>query len=558
VWPLARFERVLVHGCVFLLPLAVWWSTYDQYVLPKLLLARVLLIGMAVLFAARAISTGQLIVRRTPLDIPILAFLASAVLSTAFAVNVNVAVFGIYTRYDGLLTLATYAGVFWFAVQTLEGPAGARALLRTMLASGYAVAALAIVQAAGDLVSQQASIHAFGTLGQWNILGGFLAMLWPVALIELVVATRPGARLLAANVLVVLLLALILTFSRSAWLGSAAGLLVLLMAGSRQTRRAGVALLAMAAALAVAIALSASGGFELARSLEARALSLFDPSDPRLAIWRDTIPLILNRPLIGFGPDTFGLVFPRFNTVYYIEPIDKAHAEVLQIAATQGLLGLAAYGWVVVSVVRAFLRRRGTAVAAAVFAGWVGYEVALQVNFTALASAMPFWMFLAAGFATWEATTTRSLVLRSHLLRTTAGVAVAVAACLAIGIVVVLPYAADSALLNAVTADFGGRPAAAAPDAALALRLDPRESVYAVEVGNIAFERGDWAEARIAYGQAIELGTYNTAVYRNLAIADRNLGLEEEARIAAEGAYDLNPFDPANRALLAQFASSGT
>ncbi len=78
------------------------------------------------------------------------------------------------------------------------------------------------------------------------------------------------------------------------------------------------------------------------------------------------------------------------------------------------------------------------------------------------------------------------------------------------------------------------------------------ESVYAVEVANIAFERGDWSSAAEAYGNAARLGTYNPLVYRNLALADRNLGRWSEARVAAQKAVEIDRFDPANRALLAQ------
>jgi Flp pilus assembly protein TadD len=75
--------------------------------------------------------------------------------------------------------------------------------------------------------------------------------------------------------------------------------------------------------------------------------------------------------------------------------------------------------------------------------------------------------------------------------------------------------------------------------------------VYAVEVGNIAFERTDWASAADAYVDAASLGTYNPLVYRNLALADINLGRFTEARAAAAKAVELDRFDPANRALLA-------
>jgi hypothetical protein len=52
------------------------------------------------------------------------------------------------------------------------------------------------------------------------------------------------------------------------------------------------------------------------------------------------------------------------------------------------------------------------------------------------------------------------------------------------------------------------------------------------------------------------LGTYNALVYRNLAIADRNLGRMADGQAAARKAVELDRFDPANRAVLAQFDAS--
>ena len=80
--------------------------------------------------------------------------------------------------------------------------------------------------------------------------------------------------------------------------------------------------------------------------------------------------------------------------------------------------------------------------------------------------------------------------------------------------------------------------------------------VYAVEVGNTAFELGQWAAARAAYRDAAALGTFNPLVYRNLALADRNLGLLAEGKVAARKAVELDRFDPANQAVLAQYGGS--
>src|SRR6267378_5850451 len=556
-WAPARFERTFLRAGLFLLPLAFWWDTYDHYVLPKVFVARILVLGLLIFYVARSISARSLVFKRTPLDLPLLAFLASAVVSTVLAENQNVAIFGIYSRYDGLVTILTYAALFWLSTQAIEGPGDARSLLRVLIVSGYAVAAIAIVQSVTDPLREGALAQAFGTLGQQNVLGAFLAMLLPLTYGELIEARGWSGRILAINALVVIGLALVLTLTRSAWLGTAAAAVVV-VAGTRSTgAKVGVASLATLLVAGVALAaLSTAGGLRLEESLGARALSIFDPSawGPRPAIWRDSLQLIASRPLLGYGPDNFGLVFPRFQSgLLGTVQIDKAHSEALQIAATQGLVGLAAYLWLLATFVRAFIRGRRAVGAYAIFAAWVGYQITLQFNFSAIAAAFPFWVFAAAAFASWSPPTqTKSLSLRRSALIPVGGVVMAGAVALAAGSTV-LPYLADAHLLNAVNADYNRQLDLAQTEASIARQLGSRESVYAVEVGNLAFERRDWAAARLAYLDAAQLGTYNPAVYRNLALADRDLGLRSEGEAAARKAVELDRFDPANQALLSQF-----
>jgi len=568
---LAATERWFLRAGAFLLPLTYWWGTYDHYVLPKLLVARVLVIGLLILFLARTFVTGSLSIMRTPLDLPLLVFVVSAVLSTVFAYNQNVAVFGTYARYDGLLTIVIYAAMFWLSVQTLREPGDARTLLRVLLASGYLVAALAIIQSVLDSMAQGAVVPAFGTLGQQNVLGAFLVMLCPLAYRELVEADSWSARLIALNALVILGVGLILTLSRSAWLGATVAVVIVIAGGRRPSLRPRVvAATIVLVGLGVA-GLSLAGGLQLERKIEARATSVFDLTawGPRPAIWRDSLKLIASRPVLGYGPDNVGLVFPRFQADYLgRQQVDKAHAESLQVAATQGLVGLAAYALLLVAFVQTFWRGHQRAGAVAIFAGWVAYQVTLQLNFSALAASLPFWIFAAAAIESWGATRPLSLLntFPSPLALNTppplAGegrvgarwvpAAITIAALGALAIVgTVFPYLADSRLQVAVKADADGRLDAARAAAAQANELAPEESVYAVEVGNIAFERSEWASAAAAYDAAARLGTYNPLVYRNLALAEINLGRFADARAAAGKAAELDRFDPANRALLA-------
>src|SRR5437879_6963936 len=126
---LTSVERWFLRAGLFALPLAFGLGAYDEYVMPKLVVARGLLIGLLILFIARIAFSGRIVIKRTPLDIPLVALLASAVLSTAFAYNQNVAIFGTSSRYHGLLTLFSYAGLFLLSMYEINNPTHYRVLL---------------------------------------------------------------------------------------------------------------------------------------------------------------------------------------------------------------------------------------------------------------------------------------------------------------------------------------------------------------------------------------------------------------------------------------------
>jgi hypothetical protein len=51
---LVRIQRWYLRAGLFLLPLAYSWGTYDHYVLPKVVVARVLVLGLLILLTARS------------------------------------------------------------------------------------------------------------------------------------------------------------------------------------------------------------------------------------------------------------------------------------------------------------------------------------------------------------------------------------------------------------------------------------------------------------------------------------------------------------------------
>ncbi len=125
----------------------------------------------------------------------------------------------------------------------------------------------------------------------------------------------------------------------------------------------------------------------------------------RFWIWRDTITMTLDRPLLGFGPDNFLYPFDPYqgdDLRAFLAPnrllVDRAHNELLQIAATTGLLGLAAYLWILVAYFRNAYRRIGW-VQLALFGGVLAYILQLQTAFSTIATGVTFWAILGVSVA---------------------------------------------------------------------------------------------------------------------------------------------------------------
>ena len=77
----------------------------------------------------------------------------------------------------------------------------------------------------------------------------------------------------------------------------------------------------------------------------------------RLYLWEKAIMVIKERPLLGYGLDNQGSALERFSleharTFNHAGVLDRAHNNYIDIALAQGLVGLAAYLWVILTFLR--------------------------------------------------------------------------------------------------------------------------------------------------------------------------------------------------------------
>ena len=332
------------------------------------------LIGMTVAAALGGVTTVVLFrfrpgeLQRTPLDLPLAAFLLAVALSLIFgrtdAVRFGTAVslwplVMFYVAYHGTrretrrlslwmdvlvavgLLRAVYSlvqhftGIDWFNT-ALGGPAKAH---RHMLA-GEAQRWVAVGR------YDRHSNHAFAVVF-------FLSLALAQALGRIgqgaswrELALRWGAVLLFGAELVV-------TYVRAAWMGAAIGVLVL---GAIRGRRTLIALL-VAGAVVFGAASAASP------SIRAKLLTTFDPqykaNQHRVFLWNRSLEMVGDHPVFGIGWGNYQAVCPE-----YIDKVDpdfpfkfRSHNLFLNLLAETGMVGLGAFLWLWVAIFLGLIRR---------------------------------------------------------------------------------------------------------------------------------------------------------------------------------------------------------
>jgi O-antigen ligase len=187
-----------------------------------------------------------------------------------------------------------------------------------------------------------------GALGHYMTYSGLLMLVACAAVSRVMFAKHHRAW--AALVLPALVLALLFTFTRSAWVGACVGIGLLFLL--RDFRLLGLLPVALAGFLAFAPA-----------ELTARLYSTFSLTDPsnvdRVAMMKSGLRIIKDDPLTGVGPNMIIEVYPHYRDKTAVNQLNPhLHNVPLQIAAERGLPALLVWIWFIATLVRDFWRRR--------------------------------------------------------------------------------------------------------------------------------------------------------------------------------------------------------
>ena len=215
---------------------------------------------------------------------------------------------------------------------------------------GALAAAYGIIQY-GMLHFDSLRLRPRGTMGHYMTYSGTLMLVIGMAAARIVYGVRD--RMWPALIMPALIVALTLTFTRSAWVGVCVGVSLLFIL--KDFRLTG--LLPVAVALLFALAPD---------SITARVLSVFDLQDPssrdRVAMVQTGVAMVKDHPLTGVGPNMVERLYPQYRDPNGVEKVNPhLHNVPLQIAAERGLPALAVWlAFIAVLTMRTFqIFRRG-------------------------------------------------------------------------------------------------------------------------------------------------------------------------------------------------------
>ena len=331
-------------------------------------------------------------------------------ISLLFSIDPMLSIRGGYLRYDGYSTQLMYMILFLFArsIKSID-----KRFIYAVSITSAILSVYGILQYYGFELFIRDFVRinwksAFSTFGNQNFFGSFLVLQIPFSLYIISVYKQKWAYITYG----LALLALLMTMTRSAWLGSFVSIFFVSIFLFKFNKDFWIVFVY---SLLIII------GFNLSTNnlITARFLTLVNDtkvlastsydSNPevierlgsvRMFIWIRVVELIKMRPLFGWGIENLSLAFDRFyyndiiKLLGYYASSDKAHNDFLHIAVSSGVPSLIAYLSFLLMIAYQAIRKFYSNINILLFASILGYMVCLFFNISVISVAYILWIYL--------------------------------------------------------------------------------------------------------------------------------------------------------------------
>jgi tetratricopeptide (TPR) repeat protein len=383
------------NALLLTVPLFFTFTTEELFEFNKMVLTYLYGLVIVTLWAVRMILYRQYIFKQTKLDIPILLFVLSQLLSTLFSIHPYTSLLGYYTRFHGgLLSTLTYVALYYAFVSNIDNKQLKSFFTTSFVAAGL-VAIYAIFEHFGHSFScymvsggtsfgvdcwvQDVKSRVFATFGQPNWLAAYMITLLPLALYSTQQANKWWQKYLWILLTTLLFITVLYTRSRSGILGMGVGLgiygLLCLYIWKKQQilqprlilnkNWAVVSCVVICGLLFVFIDHPFSRNLHSYFSTPASPATVVTPDEVapanrleiggsdsgeiRKIVWQGALEVWKRYPLLGSGVETFAYSYYQDRPVAHNGVTEwdflynKAHNEFLNFLATTGLFGLISY-----------------------------------------------------------------------------------------------------------------------------------------------------------------------------------------------------------------------
>lgn len=339
---LSKVSWLLVF-ILFALPLLFFPWAYLAFELPKVFLLY--------LFSATAayllLRSGYRLGRLTKIHILFLALLAWIIFTAIFGLSFQQSFLGSYFRWQGILSWACYSLLFFISGKVFTDIHFRKHASFAILVSSTFAASLALIQFLslwflGNTNQLLYSNRIISTFGQPNFLGAYLVLSLPFVWYFLKQIKGIG-KILTGLLMVVIILGIFSTLSRSAYIGLAFLAIIwgvyhyrLLLTGIVFS----VLLFGLFANLFPNLVFREWYRFQVDMASRWTA-------ENRLIITQRSVELIGQKPVTGYGLENFSLAFPSVVNQSDLGlkdiAVDSSHNLFLDLGAQIGLVGLALF-----------------------------------------------------------------------------------------------------------------------------------------------------------------------------------------------------------------------
>jgi len=376
-----RFKIIyfLFLSLFFCTPLLFTQSNSELFELPKMYLVYFVTILIVFTHLINVLNKNVPFIKKNILNIFLLLFFLSQLISTYFSIDPHTSIFGYYSRLNGgLLSFVSYI-VLFLILNVYIDQKFFQKIINFSLFSAFLVSAFAIAEHFGidkNWWVQDVQSRVFSTFGQPNWLAAYLCIVIPFSIYQSINAFNQKKYSLSTIYYlrsIIFFISLLFTKSKSGIIACLISLAIYFAISFFKNKNSRKLLIIHYSLLIILSLLITNPIKDIVFKPTQTPSTINNPSpalpagrskilvtssgDIRKIVWKGAIDLWKKFPIFGTGPETFAFSY------YWTRPIEhnltsewdflynKAHNEYLNYLATTGIFGFITYILVIFSVI---------------------------------------------------------------------------------------------------------------------------------------------------------------------------------------------------------------